>query len=47
MTQNVTREEIQALKELYSNQDIIIKKADKGSCICIQKHHSFKNAYLK
>ncbi len=43
MTKNVTREEIQALKELSSNQDIIIKKADKGSCICIQN----KNTYIE
>ncbi len=41
MTKNVTVEEVQALKELSSNQDIVIKKADKGSCICIQNKTTY------
>ncbi len=33
---NLNREEYQALKDLKLNTDIIVKKADKGSCVVIQ-----------
>ncbi len=41
MTKNVTLQEIRAVKELSSNQDIVIKKADKASCICIQNKTTY------
>ncbi len=41
MTKNVSSEEIEALKQLSTNQDIVIKKSDKGSCICIQNKTSY------
>ena len=54
---NLTRNERLALKELTSNNDIIINKADKGSTIVVRnkkdyireglEHLSDSNTYLK
>ena len=46
-TRNLTRKERLALKELTSNQDIIINKADKGSTIVVRHRQDYTEAGLQ
>ena len=45
--QNLTKEENQAIFDLKSNPDIVIKKADKGSSIVIQNTQDYVDACLE
>ena len=38
---NLTREQVKALRELANNKQIVIKPADKGSCIVIMDRHQY------
>ena len=38
---NLSKKEARILQELGMNRDIVIKKADKGSCIVVQDRRSY------
>ena len=44
---NLIRTEIEALKSLRSNKDIVIKKADKGSAVVIQNRKDYIDEGLR
>ncbi len=44
---NTKKQELEALKQLANNPNIIIRKADKGSCVVIQDTKQYLEEYFK